>query len=127
MLDMLHLACRHSTREECQGLSTEPEVEVPKNLPTGHLEVVTQIVPTTKLVVKLISPLIPSDQAEEERQYILVVTASVRRLNLEATGAILGDMVTALAGGVAFKNPQMVAVLPGPTRGGGWLPTWVPP
>ena len=48
---------------------------------------------------------------------MLVVTALVRRLNLEATGVILGDTVTASAGGAAFQSPQMVAVLPGPARG----------
>ena len=47
---------------------------------------------------------------------MLVVTASVRRLNLEATGVILRDTVTASVGGVAFWNPQMAAVLPGPIR-----------
>ena len=48
---------------------------------------------------------------------MLVVTALLRRLNLEVTRVILGDMVTASAGGVAFQNPQMAAVLPGPIRG----------
>ena len=48
---------------------------------------------------------------------MLVVTALVRRLNLEATGVILRDMVTASAGEVAFQNTQMAAVLPGPIRG----------
>ena len=42
---------------------------------------------------------------------MLVVTALVKRLNLEATRVFLRDMVTASAEGVAFKNPQMVAVL----------------
>ena len=102
-------------------LPTEPEVEVPKDLATGlatsPIKVVTQVVPTTGLVVKLADPLIPSDQAEGERWYMLVVTALVRRLNLEATGVILGDTVTTSAGGVAFEYPQMVAVLPGPIKG----------
>ena len=48
---------------------------------------------------------------------MLVVTASVRRLNLEATRVILRDMVATSAGGVAFLNPQIAAVLPGPIRG----------
>ena len=49
-------------------------------------------VPTPALVVELTSPIIPPDQTEEERQYVLVVTASVRRLNLQSTGVILRDM-----------------------------------
>ena len=40
----------------------------------------------------------------------------MRKLNLEATRVILGDMVTALAGRLAFENPQMVAVLLRTTR-----------
>ena len=68
-------------------------------------------------MVKLTSPSILSDQTEEERQYMLVVTASVRRLNFEATRVILGDMVTASAEGVAFQNLQIATVLPGPARG----------
>ena len=68
-------------------------------------------------MVELTSPIILSNQTEEERWYMLVVTASVRRLNLEATRVILRDMVTASAGEVAFWNPQMAAVLPGPIRG----------
>ena len=79
---------------------------------------VPSTVPTTALVVELTSPIVLPDQTEEERWYVLVVTALVRRLNLESTGVILGDMVTALAGGVAFWNPQMTEVLPGPIQGG---------
>ena len=86
-----------------------------------------QIVPTTGLVVKVTGPLIPSNQAEEGRWYVLVVTALVRRLNLEATRVILRNTVTALAGGVAFKDLQMAAVLPDQLEGGGWLATQVPP
>ena len=93
MLGILYLALQTL----CQRvLSTKPEVEVPKDLLTSQatspIEVVTQVVPTTGLVVKLAGPLIPSDQAEGERQYVLVVSASVRRLNLEATTVIHGDM-----------------------------------
>ena len=84
-------------------LSTEPKM---KDWLTGQdaspIEAITQLVPTTALVVELTSPIIPSDQTEEERQYVLVVTALVRRLNLEATKVVLGDTVTASARGVAF-------------------------
>ena len=50
---------------------------------------------------------------KEEKWYVLVVTASIRRLNLEMTGVILGDTVTTLPGGSAFQNPHMAAVLSG--------------
>ena len=90
-------------------LSTKPEM---KDWPTGQdaspIEAETQLVPTTTLVDELTIPIIPSNQAEEERWYVLVVTASVRRLNLEATGVILRDTVTTSA----FQNPQMAAVFP---------------
>ena len=99
-------------------LSTEPKM---KDWPTGQdaspIEAVTQLVPPTASVVKLTSPIIPSSQTEEERWYMLVVTASVSRLNLEVTGVILRDMVTTSAGDGAFQNPQMVAVLHGSVRG----------
>ena len=62
-------------------------------------------------MVELTSPIIPSGQTEEERWYVLVVTALVGRLNLEVTGVILVDTVTASAGDEAFQNPRMVAVL----------------
>ena len=50
---------------------------------------------------------------EEERQYVLVVTASIRRFNLEMTGVILGDTVTTPPRGSTFQNPHMAAVLLG--------------
>ena len=94
-------------------LSTKPKM---RDWLTGQdaspIEAITQLVPTTALVVKLTSPIIPSDQTEEERWYMLVVTASVRRLNLDVTGVILRDTVTTSAGGVAFQNPWMAAVPP---------------
>ena len=77
----------------------------------------TQVVPTTGLVVELASPLTPSDKAEEERRCMLIVTASMGRLNLKATGITPRDTVIASVGTVAFENPQMAAVLPGPGKG----------
>ena len=91
-----------------------------KDWPTGQeaspIEAVTQLAPPTASVVKLTSPIAPSNQTEKERWYVLVVTASVRRLNLEATRIILRDTVTTSAGDGAFQNPQMVAVLHGPVK-----------
>ena len=100
---------------------TEPDVEIPKDLLTSQatslIKVETQVVPTTGLVVELAGPLTSSNQAKGERWCMLVVTASMRRLNLEATRVTFRDTVTASDGRVAFKNPKMAAVLPGPNRG----------
>ena len=63
--------------------------------------------------VKLTSPITPPNWKEVEKQYVLVVTTSVRSLNLEMTGVVLGDMVTTSARGGAFQNPHMTAVLSG--------------
>ena len=105
---------------DARVLLTESDVETPKDPLTGWAtsptEVETQVLPTTGLVVKVASPLTLSDQAEEERQCVLTITASIGRLNLEATGVTPGDLVTASVGSVAFENPQMVAALPGPIK-----------
>ena len=84
---------------------------------TSFIKAIIQLVPPKALVVKLTSPISSSDQTEEERQYMLVVTALVRRLNLEATRVILGNTVTTSARNGAFQNPQMAAVLHVPVRG----------
>ena len=106
---------------DATDLSTTPREESPKDWQTGlatsPIEAAAPIVPTTASVVKLTSPIALSDQTEEERWYVLDVTALVSGLNLEATGVILRDMVTALAGRVTFQNPWMAAVLPGPAGG----------
>ena len=59
------------------------------------------------------SPIAPPNWTEEEKQYVLVVTSSIRSLNLEMTSVVLRDTVTTSARGVAFQNPCMVAVLSG--------------
>ena len=98
-------------------LSTKPKME---DQPTGQdaspIEATTQPASAATLVVKLTSPIIPPDWTEEERWYMLVVTASVRSLNLVTTRVILRDTVTTLARGVAFWNPHMAAVLPRPIQ-----------
>ena len=107
--------------EDTMVLSTKSDMETPKGPPTSYAtsptEVESKVVPTTRLVVKLTTPLTLSDQAEEERWCVLTVTASMGRLNLEATGVTPRDTVTASVGRVAFENPQMAAVIPGPTKG----------
>ena len=78
------------------------------------IEAATQTASTTTSGVELTSPITPTNQTEEEKQYVLVMTTSVRSLNFKMTGVILGDTVTASAGGGAFWNPHMAAVLSGP-------------
>ena len=68
-------------------------------------------------MVELASPLTPSDQAEEERQRVLTVTASMGRLNLEATGVTPRDTVLPQSRRVAFEKPEMAASFPGATKG----------
>ena len=100
-------------RGDATVLSAKSKMEDwPTAQDASPIEAITQPVSTTALVVKLTSPIIPPDQTEEERQYVLVVTALVRRWNLETTRVILRDTVTTLAGGVAFQNPCKAAVLP---------------
>ena len=66
-------------------LSTKFDVEIPKDLLTGQatnpIKVETQVVPTTRSVVKLDGPLAPHNQGEGERWCVLVVTALIGRLN----------------------------------------------
>ena len=50
----------------------------------------TQSASATTLVVKLTCPIASPHEAEEERWYAVVVTASVKSLNLETTGVTLG-------------------------------------
>ena len=91
-----------------------------KHVPSGPMDAPSPIgtvawIIATGLVVELAGPLVPSDQTKEERQYVLIVTASVRELNLEMTGVILSETMTASAGGLASGNAQMAVVFPGLT------------
>ena len=78
------------------------------------IEATTQTASATTSGVELTSPITPPNWTEEEKWYILVVTTLVRSLNLEMTDIILGDTMTASAGGGAFQNSHMAAVLSGP-------------
>ena len=80
------------------------------------MEATTQTASPTMSGVGLTRPIVPPDRTEMENQYVLVVTASVRQLNLETTSVDLGEMVTAPPRRDAFWNPHMVAVLSGPAR-----------
>ena len=94
--------------------STRPQTE---DRPIGQdaslIEAATQTASTTTSGVEMTRSIIVSDQLEEERCYVLVVTASIRSLNLETTRVILGDTVTTLPSGNVFQNPHMVAILSG--------------
>ena len=83
------------------------------------VEAAAQTASATVSVVKTASPITPPNQTQEERWYVLVVTASIRNLNLEMTGVILGDTVTALPRGSTFQNHHMVAVLSRPIQARG--------
>ena len=101
-------------RGDTTVLSTKLQME---DQPTGQdaspIEAATQPASATTSVVGLTNPIVPPDWTEEEKWYVLVVTALVRSLNLETNGVILGDTVTALARVGAFQNPRMAAVLLG--------------
>ena len=66
------------------------------------MEAATQTTSTTMSGVKLTSPVASLDQMEEENWYVLVMTALLRKLNLETTSVVLGEMVTASPGRSAF-------------------------
>ena len=83
---------------------------------TSLMEAATQTASTTMSGVELTSPIALLDWMEEENWYVLVMTASIRQLNLETTGVILGETVITLPGRTAFQNPHMEAVLSGPAR-----------
>ena len=80
------------------------------------MEATTQTASITMSGVELTSPITSPNQAEEENWYVLVVTASIRQLNLETTSVVLGETVTASPGRSAFENPHMGAVLSGPAK-----------
>ena len=100
---------RHTT-----GPSTRPQMEDQLiGQDASLIEVATQTASATVPGVKMTSLITLPDQMEEDRWYVSVVTTSIRRLNLEMTGIVLGDTVTAPPSGSAFKNPHTTAVLSG--------------
>ena len=83
---------------------------------TSFMEATTQTASPAMSNVELTRPITPLDRTEEENQYVLVITASIRQLNLETAGVDLPELVTASPGRGAFWNPHMVAVFLGPAR-----------
>ena len=93
---------------------TRPQMEdQPIGQDASFIEVATQAASSTVSGVDMTSPITLPNEMEEERQYVLMVTDLIRRLNLEMTGVILGDTVIAPPSKSAFQNPCMVAVLLG--------------
>ena len=72
-----------------------------------------RVVPTTGPGDKLAGSPTHSDQLGGKKQCVLTMTASVGRLNLEATGVTPRDTIIASVGRVAIRNPHMAASLSG--------------
>ena len=98
----------------------EIDTETPKDLATiwvtSPAKAESWVVSTTGLVDKLAGPPMPSDQVGGEKQCVLMVYASVGRLNLEATRVTSRDTMITSVRGVAFRNPHMAASLLGPPK-----------
>ena len=88
----------------------------PDEQDTSFMEATTQTASPAMSDVKLTRCITPPDRTEEENQYILVTTASIRQLNLGCANNDLRESATAPPGRDAFQNLHMVAVLLGPTR-----------
>ena len=71
----------------------------------SFMEATTQTASPTMSVVELTRPIALLDRMEEENQCVLVMTALIRQLNLETTGVVLREMVTALTRRSAFPEP----------------------
>ena len=130
MLTIHHLALWMLHWKGCHASSGQTWGGNPKGMPTSQatspIRALAQIVPTTGSVVKLTGPLIPSDQMEDKRQYILIVTALVRRLNLETTGVILRETVTTLVGEWPLRTPKWLQFFLDSTGQRGWWDTQAP-
>ena len=82
----------------------------------NFMEATTQTVSQAMSDVELTRHITPPDRTEEENQYVLVITALIRQLNLETADVDLGELETAPQGRDAFQNPHMAAVFLGSTR-----------
>ena len=103
-----------------QWLQTNPtgfrRVDPPCEQNSIFMDATPQTTSPTMSRVKLTGPISPPDRMEEENQYVLVTTASIRQLNLETTGVDLRETATASPRRGAFWNPHMADVLSGPAR-----------
>ena len=93
-----------------------PLGDEPGELDTSFTEATTQTASPAMSNVKLMRHITPPDGMEEENQYLLVITASIRQLNLGSAGIDIRESSTAPPGGDTFQNSHMAAVLSGSTR-----------
>ena len=82
-----------------------PLGDEPSELDTSFTEATAQ---TTSLAMSDVEPtrhIIPPDGMEEENWYLLLITTSIRQLNLGSAGNDLGESSTAPPGKDTFWNP----------------------
>ena len=114
-------------RGDTTVLSTKPKMEDwATGQDTSPIEATTQPASATPSVVELTSPIIPPDWMEEERWYMLVVTTSMRSLNLETTRVILGTWWLPQPEEWPSRIPIWQQFSPDPFEREGWLVTRVP-
>ena len=81
-----------------------PLDDQPGEQDTHFVEPTTQTASPAMSDVKLTRCITPADRMEEENWYILVVTASIRQLNLGTADDDLRELVTASSGRDAYWN-----------------------
>ena len=93
-----------------------PLGDKPSEHDTSFTEATTQTASLAMSDAELTGCITLPDRMEEENWYVLVITTSIRQLNLESANNNLGESSTAPPGRDTFQNPCMVAVLSGSTR-----------
>ena len=89
----------------------EPPLDDQPGEQNAHfMEAATQTASPVMSDVKLTGHIAPLDRMEEENWYVLVITISIRQLDLGTTDDDLGESVTASPGRHAYQNPHMAAV-----------------
>ena len=74
------------------------------------MEAASQTASPAMTNVKLTGHITPPDRMEEESWYVLVITTSIRQLDLGTTDNDLGESVAVSPGRDAYQNPSMAAV-----------------
>ena len=80
------------------------------------MEATTQTASLPVTNVELAECITPPGRTEEKNWYVLVVTTSIRQLNLGTADDDLMELVAASPGRDAYQNPHMAAVFPVPMR-----------